>query len=229
MDISNFSKKIKEIINENEFINTDFMFGFINRNNVMNININENIYNRFKDFISSKYDMEEKTQNIYYYNDIKLISENEDRHICIRSLPTKHYDISLSDEKRNNHGIRMVCQNNRMIDNINFPSLIKYENIDINKITFCTIKLKNSEILLEFTENNNLLSINLKSKIDKYNVNNFIQNFQFIISKLYMKRFNLDSSNNNSNNNYSNNNNNKSNNNYNKSSNSIRTSSDRNK
>lgn len=88
----------------------------------------------------------------------------------------------------------MIRQNNRIIDNINFPSIIKYDNIDINNITFCIIKFKNSEIILEFTENNNILSINLKTKIDKYNVNNFIQNFQFIISKLYMKKFNLDSS-----------------------------------
>lgn len=192
MDISKFSDNIKEIINENEFINVNFMFGYISKNCVMNININENIYNRFKNFISTKYDMEEKIQKIYYYDDIKLISINEDTHICVRSLSANYHDISIPNDKRNNYGIRMVCQNNRMIDNINFPSIIKYDNIDINNITFCTVKFKNSEIILEFTENNNILSINLKAKIDKYNVNNFIQNFQFIISKFYMKRFNLD-------------------------------------
>ena len=194
MNILKFSENIKKIINENEFINTDFMFGYINKNNVMNLNINENTYNRFKDFISSKYEMKEKIQKIYYYNDIKLISINDLTHICVRSLPANYYDIHVRNDKYNNYGIRMIRQNNRIIDNINFPSIIKYDNIDINNITFCIIKFKNSEIILEFTENNNILSINLKTKIDKYNVNNFIQNFQFIISKLYMKKFNLDSS-----------------------------------
>jgi hypothetical protein len=194
MNILKFSENIKKIINENEFINTDFMFGYINKNNVMNLNINENTYNRFKDFISSKYEMKEKIQKNYYYNDIKLISINDLTHICVRSLPANYYDIHVRNDKYNNYGIRMIRQNNRIIDNINFPSIIKYDNIDINNITFCIIKFKNSEIILEFTENNNILSINLKTKIDKYNVNNFIQNFQFIISKLYMKKFNLDSS-----------------------------------
>ena len=36
------------------------------------------------------------------------------------------------------------------------------------------------------------LGLSLFVKIDKYNVNNFIQNFEFIINKLYMKRFILD-------------------------------------
>lgn len=84
MNILKFSENIKKIINENEFINTDFMFGYINKNNVMNLNINENTYNRFKDFISSKYEMKEKIQKNYYYNDIKLISINDLTHICVR-------------------------------------------------------------------------------------------------------------------------------------------------
>ena len=139
--------------------------------------------------------MKEKTEKIYYYNDMKLYSINDSVHMCIRSLPSTYYDFYVINEKNNyRSNIRLIDRNYRMIDNINFPSLINYDNIDVNNINYCTIKYKNSEIILEFIENNDILSINLKTKIDKYNVNNFIQNFQFIISKFYMKRFNLDQS-----------------------------------
>jgi hypothetical protein len=158
----------------------------------MDLNINEKIFNRFKNFISSKYKMAEKIEKIYYYYDMKLISNDERVHICLRSLPSKYYDFNVINEKNNYlSNIRLIEQNYRMIDNINFPSLKEYDNIDVNHIEYCTIKYKNSEIILEFINNNNLLSINLKTKIDKYNYTNFILNFQFIISKLFMKRFDL--------------------------------------
>lgn len=195
MNISDFSKNIKEIIDKNEFLNANLLFGQIKNNDIINMNINKHIYNRFKTFISSKYDMKEKTEKIYYYNDMKLYSINDSVHMCIRSLPSTYYDFYVINEKNNyRSNIRLIDRNYRMIDNINFPSLINYDNIDVNNINYCTIKYKNSEIILEFIENNDILSINLKTKIDKYNVNNFIQNFQFIISKFYMKRFNLDQS-----------------------------------
>ena len=189
MDISSFSENIRKIINEKEFINTEFKFGFLNKDsNILNSNIKSNIYNRFYEFISSKYDESLKSQKIYYHNDMKLVSINENTHICVRSLPSEYNDFYV----KNNFGIRMIIQNNRIINNINFPSLIKYDNIELNEIKFFTIKYKNSEIILEFIVNNNVSSISLKTKIDKYNINNFILNFQFIIGKFYLKKFKLD-------------------------------------
>ena len=195
MNISDLSKKLIDIINDNGITDVNILFGNINKNNIMNTNIYENIYNRFKKFISSKYKMNEKILKIYYHNDIKLISTNENTHICIRMLPIQYYDFIVSNDKYHNSysNIRLICQNYRIINNINFPSLINYNNININNITYCTIKYKNSEIILEFTENNKILSINLKTIIDKYNIHNFIKNFEFIISKFYMKRFTLSS------------------------------------
>lgn len=192
MNILDFSDKIKEIIDEKEFINTEFKLGsFNNKNNIQNININKDLYNRFYTFISSKYKELVKTQKIYYFQDMKLVSINDNMHICIRSLPCKYYDFLI----KNNYGMRAILQNNRMLNNINFPSLGKYDSIEVNNIKYFIIKYKNSEITLEFIERDDTNSICLKSKIDKYNIFNFVKNIQFILSKFYHRKIKLDKDN----------------------------------
>ena len=188
MNISNFSKKITNLVEDNEFLNTKISFGNINKNGVLNSNINENMYNRFKNFIVSRYNIETKNIKIYHLNDMKLYSYDDNIHICIRELPAKYYDFKLNDNNNSNLSFRFICKDQRMIDNINFPSITEYDNIETIEVEYCNIKYKNSEIILEFQNNDGILSIIVKSKIDKYNVNNFLQNFQFIISKLLIKR-----------------------------------------
>lgn len=194
MNISNFFGNLQNLVSEDEFLNTSIIFGNNYYNKVLNININKNIYNRFRDFITSKYETHTKTEKIYYFNDIKLYSYNDNTHICIRELPTKTFDYKINDYNY----IRLICKNQRTIDNINFPSIIKYDNIIDSKILYSTIKYKNSEIIIEFTEYDDIFSINFRSKIDKFNITNFINNFQFIIGKLLMKRLNLTNSENDS-------------------------------
>ena len=194
MNISNFYNNLQNLVSEDEFLNTSIIFGNAYYNKVLNININRNIYNRFRDFITSKYETNIKTEKIYYFNDIKLYSYNDNTHICVRELPSKSFDFKINDYNY----IRLICKNQRAIDNINFPSIIKYDNIDENKILYSTIKYKNSEIIIEFIECEDIFSINFKSKIDKFNITNFINNFQFIIGKLLLKRLNLANSENNS-------------------------------
>lgn len=189
MNINTFSDEIKKIINDKEFINVEFKFGSLNsKSNILNTNIYSDIFDRFYSHISSKYDENNKLQKIYYSNDLKLVSINDNTHICIRTLESDCFDIPIN----NHNGIRMIIQNNRIINNINFPSLINYDNVELNEIKYFVIKYKNSEITIEFCEFNDIKSINLKTKIDIYNINNFIHNFQFIISKFYMKKFKLD-------------------------------------
>ena len=190
MNILDFSDKFKEIIDEQEFINAEFKLGAFNtKNKVQYININKDLYNRFYTFISSKYNELEKVQKIYYYKDMKLVSINDNTHICIRSLPCKYYDFLI----KNNYGMRVILQNNRMINNINFPSLQKYDSIEVNNIKYFVIKYKNSEITLEFIERDDINSICLKSKIDKYNILNFVKNIQFILGKFYHRKIRLSS------------------------------------
>ena len=189
MNINTFSDEIKKIINDKEFINVEFKFGSLNsKSNILNTNIYSDIFDRFYSHISSKYDENNKLQKIYYSNDLKLVSINDNTHICIRTLESDCFDNPIN----NHNGIRMIIQNNRIINNINFPSLINYDNVELNEIKYFVIKYKNSEITIEFCEFNDIKSINLKTKIDIYNINNFIHNFQFIISKFYMKKFKLD-------------------------------------
>ena len=193
MNISNFCSQITKLVNENEFLNANILFGNLNRDGIMNLKIKEDIFCRFKSFIESRYNMENKKIKIYHMNDTKLYSYNNNTHICIRELPIKYSDFNINNYKRNNDlSFRLICKNQRMIDNINFPSITKYDNIDLVDIDFCNIKYKNSEIILEFHEYNDISSISIKTKIDKYNISNFIQNFQFIISKLLIKKINLD-------------------------------------
>lgn len=192
MNISNFTTKISDLVEENEFLNAKIIFGDLYRNGVLDCNLNESIYNRFKTFIESRYNMESKNIKIYHLNDNKLYSYNDNTHICIRELPAKYCDFKLGDNNRySSLSFRFICKDQRMIDNINFPSIMEYDNIDNIDVDFCNIKYKNSEIMLEFHNNNGVLSIIIKSKIDKYNVTNFLQNFQFIISKLLIKKINF--------------------------------------
>lgn len=192
MNISNFCSHLSGLVDENEFLNTKIVFGNLYKNSVLDYDINENIFNRFKSFTESRYNMESKSIKIYHLNDTKLYSYNDSTHICIRELPIKYCDFTLNNQnKYNNFGFRLICKNQRMINNINFPSIMEYDNIDTIDIDFCNIKYKNSEIILEFHNNNGVFSIVIKSKIDKYNIGNFLQNFQFIISKLLIKKINI--------------------------------------
>lgn len=189
MNISKFSTNIYKLVEDNEFINAKIVFGDLYKNGVLDYYINESMYNRFKSFIESRYNMESKQIKIYHLNDTKLYSYNDNTHICIRDLPSKYYDFKLNDNnKYSSLSFRFICKDQRMINNINFPSIINYDNIDDIDIDFCNIKYKNSEVILEFHNNNGNLSIIIKSKIDKYNITNFLQNFQFIISKLLIKK-----------------------------------------
>lgn len=190
MDISKFSNEIKKLLDKEEFMNISILFGELTNSGVLIFDIKEHIFNRFKNFIESKYEMKCKQVKVYSINDLKLYSEDSTKHICIRELPSTHIDFKLP----NNNTIssfRLTSKLERMVNNINFPSVINYDNIDENDIKYTSLKFKNSEIILEFIENDNILSINMKSKIDKYNIDNFINNFQFIISKIIMKRINL--------------------------------------
>lgn len=190
MDISKFSNEIKKLLDKEEFMNISILFGELTNSGVLNFDIKEHIFTRFKNFIESKYEMKCKQVKVYSINDLKLYSEDNTKHICIRELPSKHIDFKIP-YNNNISSFRLVSRLERMVNNINFPSIINYDNIDENNITYTALKFKNSEIILEFIENNNVLSINLKSKIDKYNIDSFINNFQFIISKVIMKRINL--------------------------------------
>ena len=190
MDISKFSNEIKKLLDKEEFMNISILFGDLVNSGVLNFDVKENIFSRFKSFIESKYEMKSKQVKVYSVNDLKLYSEDNTKHICVRELPSKHLDFKLP--YNNSIGsFRLVLRLERMVNNINFPSLANYDNIDENNVTYTSLRFKNSEIILEFIENNNILSINLKSKIDKYNIDSFINNFQFIISKIIMKRINL--------------------------------------
>lgn len=190
MDISKFSNEIKKLLDKEEFMDINILFGDLHNNDVLNYNIKDHTFSRFKNFIESKYEMKSKQIKIYSKDDLKLYSEDDTKHICIRELPSKYLNFKLPSNNSIS-SFRFVSRLERMISNINFPSLINYDNIEDNNVTYTSLKYKNSEIILEFIENKEILSINLKTKIDKYNIDSFMNNFQFIINKIIMKRINL--------------------------------------
>lgn len=190
MDISKFSNEIKRLLEEEEFMDINILFGDLYDNGVLDYNIKDHTFSRFKKFIESKYEMKSKQSKVYLTNDLRLYSEDDTKHICVRELPSNYLNFKLP-KNMNISSFRIVSRLERMVSNINFPSLINYDNIEENNVTYTSLKYKNSEIILEFIENKDILSINIKTKIDRYNIDSFINNFQFIISKIIMKRINL--------------------------------------
>lgn len=190
MDISKFSNEIKRLLEEEEFMDINILFGDLYDNGVLDYNIKDHTFSRFKKFIESKYEMKSKQSKVYLMNDLRLYSEDDTKHICVRELPSNYLNFKLP-KNMNISSFRIVSRLERMVSNINFPSLINYDNIEENNVTYTSLKYKNSEIILEFIENKDILSINIKTKIDRYNIDSFINNFQFIISKIIMKRINL--------------------------------------
>ena len=71
--------------------------------------------------------MTKKEITTYHYKDLKLISYNDIK-FCIRTLPNTCLDFLVPNEKSNlNYSFfRFICENNRYIDIIEFPSLIEY-------------------------------------------------------------------------------------------------------
>jgi len=173
MDISKFSNEIKKLLEKEEFMDINILFGDLYDNSVLDYNIKGHTFSRFKKFIESKYEMKSKQLKVYLTNDLRLYSEDDTKHICVRELPSNYLNFKLP-KNDNMSSFRVVSRLERMVSNINFPSLIDYDNIEENNVTYTSLKYKNSEIILEFIEDKDILSINIKTKIDRDNIDNFI-------------------------------------------------------
>lgn len=176
---------IENILYDEEYINCDIKFGYL-YNNVLKYNINNNFFDKFKQFINNKYKVQKINNNIYYYYDMILISRDENSHICKRISESK---FKYYNFKKNKLAFQFKMTNNKIIDNIEFPCVEKYHNQENITIDEYPVKFKNSTINIQFINiNNNVNSIKLKFKVNKNNLDNFKNNLSFILSKLYREK-----------------------------------------
>ena len=55
MNIGLFHKEVNVLLEKNKFIELNITFGYINKDAIMNYNINTNTLNRYKKFIETRY------------------------------------------------------------------------------------------------------------------------------------------------------------------------------
>jgi len=189
-----FNEELSNLVNNKLFIDVFIRIGYINKQGIMNTNIKRGIYNRFKKFLlNNDNDNNMKELTKYYYRDLQLIVQDDIKY-AIRVLPSKVIDFLIPNQdktKLNYSYLRLITENNRLIDITHFPFIIEYDNIEVQQITTHVMKYKNSELFVEFIENNDNLQINVKSKIDIHNIDNFMNNFQFFINKLHIDNIDL--------------------------------------
>jgi hypothetical protein len=191
-NIKLLKKNISDLIEECKFVNIKISIGSINENGVMNHKINSRSFDIYHAFIKNKI-KNSKHHNIteYYHNDLKQISyqdKDKSRSIFIQKLPTIYLNYKLTDSKKNinTSHLRVELINNRKIDALLFPSLEQYNDIVKSDIYVYASKYKNSEIEIKFINSGyGNVEINFISKIDKVNIENFINNFEYILSKFY--------------------------------------------
>ena len=190
MDKQLFLKFIDDNISEYKFFNGELKLGNL-RNNVFDYNINSNLYNNFKNFIDSndRYQKESFTQTVYKYYDMYMISKNENSHTCFKPINPNYHYIKLFE---NRLALRYKNTNNLMIDQINFPSIEKYDQQEYQEIDRYKISFKNSQILVDFINiNESVKSIIISFQIHENNYENSLKNLSYILSKFYKKNFNL--------------------------------------
>ena len=110
MNIQNFISTLNNIVDEKKYIDININIGYINKQGVMNTNINKKVYDRFKYFILSKYKSTKNNIKTYYYQDLKLISYNSEK-IEMACGSECHLDefIKLLDS-RIAHNVKQSCK-----------------------------------------------------------------------------------------------------------------------
>ena len=185
MNNGDFIKEINNLIKEKNNINIELKLGSIN-NNFFKYDINNK---KFKFFINSKYKKKDSISKIYYHNNIFLVSNDEYSHICFKNNNcTYKYYIPT----KNNIIIRFKENNINIVNNVNFPQLETYDDIEDNIIETYEIKYKTSIINLNFINTNKTInSISIKCNIDRNNLEDFKINLSYILSKFYQVKINL--------------------------------------
>lgn len=189
MNINNLKQNLLDLIQDECFIKINICIGNI-KNNFMNHNINHKTYNTYLNFIRNKV-KNKKNEYIkkYYYKDMILICNNKNKY-CVKNLPSQfiNYKINKTKYNKNISNIRVKIKNQRLIDIINFPSIKNYFKIENLRVQTFNSKYKNSELYINFIENDNNLSIEYSSNIDIKNIDNFISNLSYILGKLYFSK-----------------------------------------
>ena len=129
------------------------------------------------------------SQTVYKYYDMYMISKNENSHTCFKPINPNYHYIKLFE---NRLALRYKNTNNLMIDQINFPSIEKYDQQEYQEIDRYKISFKNSQILVDFINiNESVKSIIISFQIHENNYENSLKNLSYILSKFYKKNFNL--------------------------------------
>ena len=187
MNNSEFISNINNLIEKSNYVNGELKVGTL-KNNFFDFNINN--YNKFYNFISSKYKKTTSETKIYYYHKMFLISNNENSHICFKFNDIQLKYFTPFDKK---YSLRFSNNDFNKIDALYFPSLEKYDYEENNKIDTFEVKYKNSTIYINFVNiNNKVNSINFKFNVDKNNLDNFKNNLSFILSKFYFEKHTFD-------------------------------------
>lgn len=186
--MSSFKEDIQQQIQLNKIVKINISLGNIN-NNIMFHKINpKTFYNYLKFFNNKKKTLSNVTK--YYYKDLILISINKNN-IYKRRLNNlfKSYTINNTKYNSNINKIRIEYINERLIDSIKFPSIHTYDLIEKQNLITVYSNFKNSEIKIIFDKLNNTISY--YSEIDIINLNNFIVNFNYLLSKLYYSKIKI--------------------------------------
>lgn len=190
MDKQLFLKFINDNISECKFLNGELKLGNL-KNNVFDYNINSNLFNSFKNFIDSndRYEKESFAQTVYKHYDMYMISKNENSHACFKLINPNYQYIKIFEDRL---ALRYKNTNNLMIDQINFPSIEKYDQQESQEIDRYKISFKNSQILVDFINiNESVNSIIISFQIHENNYENSLKNLSYILSKFYKRNFNL--------------------------------------
>ena len=192
--ISKLKKQLAEIIDEKKFIDVNINVGNINADSVMNSKIHPKSFEIFKKFIGSKYkNSDHYSLTKYFYKDLKMVAFNNKKIICFKSIPSINLDYKLDRPNRNFNtpNLRAKIINDRIIDEVMFPSIKIYDNIEKCDIDVYKSRFKNSEIQIMLTQFDRHSEITFSTKIDKSNIDNFISNFEYILSKFYFMKISL--------------------------------------
>ena len=191
MKIDNLVKELENILNDNDHINTKIDLGTLLNNNIMDCKIDKKTFERYKGFLSNKNKSEVELCKEYIYNDLTLFTNSSNSHICKKNLNVNFINFEYNDNHKYNN-MRFIIFNFRVIDNVNFPSLSDYSTIEEYTLTKVLSKNKNCEIIVEFKQYDNYQTISFKSKIDQSNMENYINSIQYLLSKFYMNKVNID-------------------------------------
>lgn len=197
-NIKLLKEQIFELIEECRFVNIKVSLGSINEKRVMNHRINSRSFNIYHNFIKNKIKNGRHLEiTEYYHNDLKQITYDKTRQsVFIQKLPTIYLDYKLPNCRKNANSSQMRVEiiNNRKIDAILFPSIENYDEIVKSDIYVYKSKFKNSDIDIKFINSGNgNFEINYLAKIDKVNLDNFINNFEYLLSKFYFCSVKLNS------------------------------------